>query len=200
VATYDGCEIPILKPEPLLQKIYYNGHKKFHSVKLLAAVDADGRFRDISVGAPGSVHDAIAVKDTAFWKRGEAKQLGGKILADKGFSSTAWLFTPIRTPTEKSHYTFNYCHLRTRNPIEKSFARLNKRFPSLSDPVRLDLEFVPNYVTALCALHNLAIDLQEPELIDVTCLPPNVDNKELEEIEDLGGQTCLKLFASVVFG
>jgi hypothetical protein len=38
------------------------------------------------------------------------------------------------------------------------------------------------------------MDLQEPELIDVTAWPPYVDEEELEELEDRKKQACMKLF------
>ncbi|KAJ8014473.1 hypothetical protein DPEC_G00040600 [Dallia pectoralis] len=58
----DGCHVRI-KPTASDVQCYYN-RKLFNSVQLQAITDHQGKFLDIFVGYPGSVHDARVLKNS----------------------------------------------------------------------------------------------------------------------------------------
>ncbi|KAL1277060.1 hypothetical protein QQF64_023733 [Cirrhinus molitorella] len=58
----NGCHIRI-KPSSSDAPCYFN-RKLFHSVQLQAITDHKGKFLDIFVGYPGSVHDAKVLKNS----------------------------------------------------------------------------------------------------------------------------------------
>ena len=66
VGAIDGCHIRI-KP-PLQHRIDYLNYIGFFSLNMQAICNSDGRFLDIFVGYPGSVHDT-RIRKTAFFTR-----------------------------------------------------------------------------------------------------------------------------------
>ncbi|XP_056150793.1 uncharacterized protein LOC130125281 [Lampris incognitus] len=64
----DGCHIRIKPPGGLHQADYLN-YKIFFSIQMQAICDATGRFLDIFVGYPGSVHDARVLKNSPIYSQ-----------------------------------------------------------------------------------------------------------------------------------
>lgn len=71
----DGCHIRIKCPGGP-DGHNYNNRKLFPSVVLQAVCDHQGRFIDIFVGYPGSVHDARILKNSPIYTRGLTLRLG----------------------------------------------------------------------------------------------------------------------------
>lgn len=66
VGAIDGSHIRI-KP-PARHRIDYLNYKGFYSVNMQAICDSSGRFLDIYVGYPGSVHDTRIMKNSSFYR------------------------------------------------------------------------------------------------------------------------------------
>ncbi|CAJ1061399.1 hypothetical protein H4Q32_000108 [Xyrichtys novacula] len=66
VGAIDGCHVRI-KP-PAAHQLDFLNRKLFHSIQLQAICDHQGRFLDLFVGFPGSVHDARARFNTIHGK------------------------------------------------------------------------------------------------------------------------------------
>ena len=65
----DGSHIPILAPQNF-HTDYFN-RKGWHSIILQGVVDSNYRFTDITVGWPGSVHDARVFSNSTLFKKGQ---------------------------------------------------------------------------------------------------------------------------------
>ncbi|KAL1246813.1 hypothetical protein QQF64_034816 [Cirrhinus molitorella] len=83
VGAIDGCHIRI-KPPANNSHCYYN-RKLFHSIQLQAITDHQGKFIDIFVGYPGSVHDARVLKNSPVYTASMYPPPGKCILGDGGY-------------------------------------------------------------------------------------------------------------------
>ena len=177
IGVLDGTHFRIQRHNR--QETFYTGYKKYHTINSLMAVRADGQFSFVDVSKPGrsspsesssgianhsispislgAWHDSAVLQGSALWRTFESGAIRGKILADKGFPARPWLLTPIRNPRAQSHFEYNRAHLLTRNPIEKAFGLLKRRFFMLSTRLRLKLDNIAPFIMACCVLHNIAI-------------------------------------------
>ncbi len=110
----DGCHIRI-KPPASDAPCYFN-RKLFHSVQLQAITDHKGKFVDIFVGYPGSVHDARVLKNSPLYTGRLYPPAGKCILGDGGYpclSAPICLITPYREPVQNPvQVCFNTKHAR----------------------------------------------------------------------------------------
>ncbi|KAJ8003294.1 hypothetical protein DPEC_G00167930, partial [Dallia pectoralis] len=90
VGAFDGSHIRI-KP-PKLHRLDYLNYKGFYSVNMQAICDSSGRFLDIYVGYPGSVHDTRIMKNSSFYTARRYPPTGYILLGDGGYPC---LDTPI---------------------------------------------------------------------------------------------------------
>jgi hypothetical protein len=130
----DGTHVAIVAPANGAEDFYCR--KNYYSIVTQAVCDHLGRFTDIVVGWPGSVHDARVLKNSNLWNRAEAGTLlnrGQFLLADAGYPLRPWLITPYKFDRSynKERKVFNYCHSSTRIVVERSFGMLKGRFRSL---------------------------------------------------------------------
>ncbi|KAK3235603.1 hypothetical protein CYMTET_54210 [Cymbomonas tetramitiformis] len=115
--------------------------KSYYSMNVQAVADFDLLFMDITVGWPGSVHDARVFRDSHLFRCGEngtlfptataASFFGGirvpwRILGDSAYPSKDWLLVPYKdngTLTQHSRF-YDYIHSSTRMVVERAFGRL----------------------------------------------------------------------------
>lgn len=81
----------------------------------------------------------------------------------------------------KFFVSYNYCHTRTRIIVEQSLGKVKGRFKILQTSTRVPLEKIPTIILACFVLHNICIDLKQPE-------PDDIDDKtdkdaDMEEID-----------------
>ncbi|XP_047113601.1 putative nuclease HARBI1 [Schistocerca piceifrons] len=152
---------------------YFN-YKKFHSVVLLAIVDARYRFSLIDIGCNGRVSDGGVYANSLIssalrenWlKVPQQKSLPGTnievpyvILADDAFHLEPYIMKPYRDcQNQNSKQIFNYRLSRGRRVVENSFGILANRFRVLLSTMRLPVEKVELIVQTLCILHNYLIE------------------------------------------
>ena len=122
--------------------LYYN-YKRFHSIVLLALVDADHKFQYADVGSNGSSSNGGIFKDTALYEAFD-KNLAGvpkpeslpndnlpvlySIIADDAFALRSWLMKPYSAKKLlKSQHIFNYRLSRARRVVENAFGILAHR-------------------------------------------------------------------------
>ncbi|XP_067247319.1 putative nuclease HARBI1 [Chanodichthys erythropterus] len=101
VGAIDGCQVRI-KPPANNSHCYYN-RKLFHSIQLQAITDHRGKFLDVFVGYPGSVHDARVLRNSPVYTGSLYPPPGKCILGDGGYpclSAPICLITPQRACTE----------------------------------------------------------------------------------------------------
>lgn len=181
VAALDGTHIAIHSPPVLADEFpghLYINRKRYHSLNVLAACDADMRINFIDSKYPGSVHDS-AIWQTSALKRHIEEQYNNNpnnrfwILGDSGFPIEPWLLTPLQNCAENTPgQRYNKCHKSTRNIIERCFGVLKARFRCLLR--HRTLHYMPDMagkiVYAVAVLHNICIDNNtdlDEELVEV---------------------------------
>ncbi|KAL0153598.1 hypothetical protein M9458_051078 [Cirrhinus mrigala] len=169
VGAIDGCHIRI-KPPTNNSHCYYN-RKQFHSIQLQAITDHRGKFLDVFVGYPGSVHDARVLRNSPVYTGSLYPPPGKCILGDGGYpclSAPICLITPYREPVQNPvQARFNSKHSRARNIVERAFGMLKTRWRSIFfKALEVSPAFVPEVVACCAVLHNLALlngDIVEAE-------------------------------------
>lgn len=144
---------------------------------------------DVVARWPGSSHDqTIFKKSKVFGELINGKWGNGLIVADSGYANSRHVVTPFINPRNEIENLYNESIIRTRNPVERSYGVLKRRFPALSFGLRLKLETTQAVIVACCVLHNIATennDLNPPALLDVV-LPGNENVNIVEEIIEEG--------------
>ncbi len=149
---------------------YWN-YKHFHSIVLLALVDADYKFIWVSVGARGSSSDAGLFDNCDFKTAledgtinfpqpdplpGDDQPMPYFIIGDDAFPLRTWLMKPYskRTMPDEERI-FNYRVCRARRIVENGFGILANRYQFLLDTRKQTPERLTTMVMAACCLHNL---------------------------------------------
>ena len=178
----------------------YFCYKRFHSIIILACVDARGIFTSVNPGRPGSVGDSFTYNHSSLKRNTESGDwlhiahsqiLNGQeirpfLVADSAFSLSPTVMKCFDgdhlTPSQKS---FNYSVVRTRRVVEQAFGRLKGRWritaqSRLNDPVFASL------VGTVCrGLHNICERYRCPYEDDVLPDPTNFGNDHEEGDPDL---------------
>lgn len=167
----DGKHVAFAPPRAA-GSTYFN-YKKFHSLVLLAVVDARYRFTLVDIGCNGRVSDggvyANSAISTALRENllniPQEKTLPGSnikvphvIVADDAFHLETYLLKPIRDCETLFDQIFNYRTSRVRRVVENVFGILANRFRILLTTIRLSPEKVELIILTLCILHNFLID------------------------------------------
>ncbi|XP_029964615.1 putative nuclease HARBI1 [Salarias fasciatus] len=169
VGAIDGCHVRITPPAEHAE--CYLNRKLFHSVQFQAVTDHQGRFLDIFVGYPGSVHDSRVLRNSPIYMEQLYPPAGFVLLGDGGYpclSRPITILTPYRQPVRNPvEARFNRHHSRARSVVERAFGIMKARWRAIFFKA---LEVQPTFavkVIACCAvLHNLCLrhgDLLEPE-------------------------------------
>lgn len=58
---------------------------------------------------------------------------------------------------------YNLAHSRTRSSVERMFGVWKRRFPCLKFGLRCKLPTIMSTIVATAVLHNIAMDIQEPD-------------------------------------
>ncbi|CAJ1057656.1 hypothetical protein H4Q32_000108 [Xyrichtys novacula] len=152
VRAIDGCHVHI-KP-PAAHQLDFLNPKLFHSIQLQAIYDHQGRFIDLFVGFPGSVHDACVLRNSPE---------GWCILGDGGYhclGAPICLLTPYREPVANPvQARFNTIHGKARNIVERAFGMVKASWQSIFlRALELKPAFASEVVTCCAILHNICMD------------------------------------------
>lgn len=149
--------------------MYFN-YMHFHSIVLLALVDADYKFVFVDVGAPGRYGDATIWNQSVLKQRLEGETLNAPaatllpgsdvpipslIVADAAFALSARVMKPFpdRDMTREKR-VFNYRLSRARRVVENAFGILTSRFGVLQSSMNTHPDAVVKTVQACVVLHN----------------------------------------------
>jgi DDE superfamily endonuclease len=212
IGALDGTHIPIFVP--VSEQPAWRNRKGWLSQNVLAMTSLDLKFQFVHAGWEGSAHDALVLRDAL--ARGRLlPPLGKYWLADAGFYNTDFMMIPYsRTryhlkeweaagvmPQTKEEL-FNLRHAMLRNPIERIFGVLKRRFRILNTCSELSISQQVNVVIVCTALFNFishreritehdstpealsqreSLDLPEP----VTLPPPASLKQEKEAMKQL---------------
>ncbi|KAK0142790.1 Protein ALP1-like [Merluccius polli] len=99
VGAIDGSHIWIKQPQ--LHCLDYLNYKNFYSINMQAIFDAKGKFLDIYVGYPGSVHDTRVMKNSVFYLTARYPPPGYILLGDGGKSKARSIRAGLRHDEDK---------------------------------------------------------------------------------------------------
>lgn len=151
---------------------YYN-YKGFHSMVLLAIVDANIKFIAIDAGSYGREGDAGIFLKSEMGKRindglfnipepialpNTEIVLPNVILGDEAFSLHKNVMKPYPRAQSLLDHTkaiYNYRHSRARRTTENAFGVLCSYFRIFFTPIATKVDCVDNIVVAACVLHNM---------------------------------------------
>jgi hypothetical protein len=141
---------------------YFN-YKQYHSVVVLALVDASYKFTYINVGKPGRVNDAAIFNSSQL--KTELRCAGDfLIVGDGAFPLMTNLMKPYLItngmPLIQSNY--NRRLSRARVVVEDAFGRLKGRWRILMKRADMDLENVKAIISTCIVLHNVCECAREP--------------------------------------
>lgn len=145
------------------------------------------KIMDVVARWPGSCHDqTIFKKSQIYYNLINGKWGNSLIVADSGYANSLHVVTPFLNPQNDIEELYNESIIRTRNPVERSYGVLKRRFPVLSLGLRLKLETTQAVIVACCVLHNIACDNNDidPPILDII-LPEN-ENINIEEQQPNG--------------
>jgi hypothetical protein len=93
---------------------------------------------DIVARWPGSTHDQTIFNNSRVKFRLENGEFGNSlVVADSGYTNTQYVVTPLLNPRNGTENLFNESAFRTRNPVERLYGVWKRRFPILSQGMRL---------------------------------------------------------------
>lgn len=171
LGALDGKHVCIEAP-PQEGSYYYN-YKGFHSIVLLALVDAHYNFIYIDCGGNGRISDGGIYKNSSLYEAlnnvnnplniPKPKPLPGRqrsipycIIGDDAFALSHTLMKPYPRSTNLSvkQQIFNYRLCRARRVVENAFGILSTRFRIFTRPMNTNLKTTESIVICCCALHN----------------------------------------------
>ena len=169
IGALDGKHCAIRCP-PRGGSLYYN-YKHFHSIVLMALVDANYKFLYVNVGATGSGSDGGVFRDTELRRKLDTETAGLPppkpfprsdvpipyyIVGDEAFALRTWLMKPYpRRNLDRECRSYNYRISRARRVVENAFGILCARFRALRKEFAQDPRRVELMVTSACILHNI---------------------------------------------
>lgn len=168
IGDIDGKHVRIQAPNK--SGSLCHNYKDFFSTVILAVCDAKYNFIYADIGQYGSNNDCgvLANSGLAFaleenkWNVPEPERIDGieeelipyYLLGDEIFPLKQWLMRPYPGTLREDVQIYNYCHSRSRLPIENSFGILVARFRIFHRPIIASEKNVRHYIFACMCLHN----------------------------------------------
>ena len=120
VLAVDGIAIKIQRPtlSDTANPSHFFSRKGFYALNTQAGVDADLRFRFVSVATVGSTHDSLAFTQTTFYSRLEAGHLAEQFyfVADEAYQGSDQVVTPWpgrNLPSSRDAFNFHQSRCAT---------------------------------------------------------------------------------------
>ncbi|XP_058818531.1 uncharacterized protein LOC131681634 [Topomyia yanbarensis] len=172
LGSLDGKHVRIKCPANA-GSLYYN-YKRYHSIILMAASDANYRFTFIDVGSPGADGDVNVfsrtefgkqiLEDTSFLDLPQDAPINGAdlsyfFIADDAFPLSHRIMKPYGTANALTNdqRIFNYRLSRARRTVENAFGIMTMRWGCLRSEFLCAPDKVKVIVAACCALHNFLL-------------------------------------------
>lgn len=107
---------------------------------------------------PGSTHDQRIFNNSRLKYRLEHGELGrGFVVADAGYENRPYMLTPLTRTTNREENLFNESIIRTRNPVERTYDVMKRRFPVLAVGLRCSVNLAMFIIQAVVVLHNISL-------------------------------------------
>ncbi|XP_065651247.1 putative nuclease HARBI1 [Hydra vulgaris] len=153
LGCFDGTHIPIQQPQDNCHD--YFCYKMKYSLNCQAVGDEKGRFTDVEIRWPGSVHDARIYANKLV--PGYSPVLPF-LLEDPAYPLLPNLLKEYPHSESDKHALFNNMLRSARNQIECAFGRLKSRWRVLNRCIDVDLELTTPLVYTCFVLHNFCED------------------------------------------
>ncbi|XP_049302059.1 putative nuclease HARBI1 [Bactrocera dorsalis] len=155
----------------------FRNRKSIFSFNVQTICDARLMILDIVARWPGSTHDATILRNSCIFARLENGEFGdGLVLADKGYENNNRILTPLHSVNSAAERLYNESHIRSRNPIERSYGVWKRRFPVLSLGIRMNCTKVQSIIVATAVLQNICCLHRDTE---APPLDPEIDTQIL---------------------
>lgn len=187
VGAIDGKHVALTCPAKG-GSTFYN-YKGYHSIILMALVDADYKFTWVDVGRDGSSGDAQVFNSSEIKSCIEDGSIGFPppaalpdddrpmpyfIAGDDAFALRTWLMKPYsKRYMTQAERIFNYRLSRARRIVENAFGILAHRFQCLLGTMKQTPSTVTSIVLACVCLHNL-----------MRLRYPRVQNRDMDQEDD----------------
>jgi len=166
IGCIDGTHIPIKQPTENPHD--YFSYKLCYTLNCQAICDAYGKFLNVEVKWPGSVHDARVFANSTvqngFTKRKfqnyYKELLPGEqpvpqfLLGDPAYPLLPYVMKEYDSCTSNDQVVFNQMLRSARNQIECAFGRLKGRWRILLRPMDIPTERLPIIIFSCFVLHN----------------------------------------------
>lgn len=167
VGAVDGKHITI--QPPINSGSYFYNYKGFHSIVLMAVVDAHYEFIYVDVGANGRVSDSGVWGNTTLCSRleegaagipedellpGSHRTLPYVFVGDDAFPLKRYFMKPYPFKNEDEQQRIFYRLSRARRIAENAFDIMSSKFRIFHTTIRLEPTKVEKIVLACTALHN----------------------------------------------
>ena len=140
LGAIDCTHIAIQSPGAHNAELFRN-RKGYFSLNVQAVVNSSLVFENVVSRWHGSVHDATIFNHCRLHARFESGEIeNGYLLGDAGYGCRPYLLTPLAAPGTRSEQNYNYAQIRTRNPVERAFGVLKRRFPCLRMGLRVKVK------------------------------------------------------------
>lgn len=172
----DGSFIRIKAPIDNAKDFYCR--KQCYAILLQAVVDSSTSFINVTVGWPGSVHDARVFRNSKLYRAGETNQLflpatisvqntqsRPFIVADQAYPALTWLKKPYGRILNNNMKLFNKSLSKGRIVVELAFGQLKGRWRCLLKENDCNIDHLKIQVLACCILHNFC-NVEEDEYLE----------------------------------
>ncbi|XP_050337848.1 putative nuclease HARBI1 [Bactrocera neohumeralis] len=176
IGALDCTHVKIQSPGGDHAELFRN-RKNIFSFNVQTICDARLLILDIVARWPGSTHDATILRNSRIYARLENGEFGdGLVLADKGYENNKRILTPLHSVNNAAERLYNESHIRSRNPIERSYGVWKRRFPVLSLGIRMNCTKVQSIIVATAVLQNICCLHRDTE---APPLDPEIDRRIL---------------------
>lgn len=160
----------------------FRNRKGYFSLNVQTVSDADLRIRNIVARWPGSCHDQTIFNNSRLkFNLENGRFRNFHLIGDSGYAVEKFLLTPLQNVNTEPEALYNEALIRTRNVVERKYGVWKRRFPILSQGIKVDVDTAMVIIVATAVLHNMAIEMNEvmPEVEEVE---EDVVNANLENI------------------
>ncbi|XP_042878236.1 putative nuclease HARBI1 [Penaeus japonicus] len=161
LGSIDCTHVAISRPPVDRPEIYRNRNGCF-SINVQAVCGPALQFCNIISRWHGSAHDSYILSQSRLLQELEGGLYRGYLLGDSGYPCRTYLLTPILNPINAQERRYNTAHIKTRNPIERAFGVLKRRFSILGQHVQTEVDTTNVMVTLAAILPNIAIKQNVP--------------------------------------
>lgn len=140
----------------------FRSRKGFFALNVQTVSDAQLKIRNIVARWPGSVHDQTIFNNSNLKRQFEGGRYDKYLLVgDSGYRIQKYLMTKLENTNTRPENLYNESIIRTRNVVERQYGVWKRRFPILSQGIRLRVETAMTVIVATAVLHNIAIEMKE---------------------------------------